>query len=156
MQNVRTTRTGAQAMTAEMTLTCDATALDVRRMLGELRTCLRDTNLSGEDVGTVEIALAEALNNIVEHAYRPDTPGTITLTVSIGPAVLSCELRDEGVALPGLAPPCAAAPNVTGPRERLPEGGFGWSLIFALTARLRYLRDGTENRLILDFDLGPA
>lgn len=146
-------------MKAEMTFTCDATALDVRRMLGALRTRLARAGITAEDRGTVEIALAEALNNIVEHAYQPDadgSPGTITLTLSIGPTNLSCELRDEGVALPGLAPPAASAPDVTGPRETLPEGGFGWSLIRALTARLYYLRDGAENRLILHFDLARS
>lgn len=136
-----------------MTFTCDATALDVRRMLAELRERLAVETIADDDRGTVEIALAEALNNIVEHAYEPDAAGTITLTLWIGPTRLSCELRDEGAALPGLAPPRAAAPDVTGPRETLPEGGFGWSMIHALTARLRYLRDGTKNRLILDFDL---
>ncbi|MEI4231621.1 ATP-binding protein [Roseovarius sp. D22-M7] len=139
-----------------MTFTCDATALDVRRMLAELQECLAVETIADDDRGTVDIALAEALNNIVEHAYHPDTPGTITLTLWIGPTRVSCELRDKGVALPGLEPPHAAAPDVTGPRETLPEGGFGWSIIHALTARLCYLRDGAENRLILDFDIASS
>lgn len=140
-------------MTADMTFKCRATPVDVRRMLGTLRTRLATEELSDEDCNTIEIALAEALNNIVEHAYRPDDRGTITLTLSVGPRRLTCELRDLGVAMPGLAPPDGTAPDVGGPRATLPEGGFGWFLIRALTARLHYRREGAENRLILDFDL---
>lgn len=133
---------------------CSATALDVRRMLGELRARLVAENLPDEDCSNIEIALAEALNNIVEHAYRPGPHGTITLTLSVGQRRLTCELRDQGVAMPGLAPPVGTVPDVSGQRATLPEGGFGWSLIHALTARLHYLRNEEENRLILDFDLG--
>ncbi|MFO7759017.1 MAG: ATP-binding protein [Roseovarius sp.] len=143
----------AQIMTADMTFECRATPVDVRRMLGRLRTRLAAEDLSDEKCSTIEIALAEALNNIVEHAYRPDERGAITLTLSVGPRRLTCELRDLGVAMPGLGPPDGTAPDVGGLRATLPEGGFGWSLIRALTARLHYMREGTGNRLILDFDI---
>lgn len=141
-------------MTDDMTLRCRATAFDVRWMLGELRARLAAENLRDDDCSNIEIALAEALNNIVEHAYRPGPHGLITLTLSVGQRHLTCELRDQGAAMPGLAPPDGTVPDVTCPRATLPEGGFGWSLIRALTARLHYLRDEEENRLILDFDLG--
>lgn len=141
-------------MTDDVTLKCNATALDVRRMLAELRARLAAETLPEDDCSNIEIALAEALNNIVEHAYRPGPDGTITLTLSVGPQYLTCELRDRGMAMPDLAPPAGTAPEITGQRATLPEGGFGWSLIHALTARLHYLRDGEENRLTLDFDLG--
>jgi len=144
----------AQIMTGNMTFRCSATALDVRRMLSELRARLAAENLRDDDCSNIEIALAEALNNIVEHAYRPRPYGTITLTLSVGQRHLTCELRDQGAAMPRLAPPAGPAPDVTCQRATLPEGGFGWSLIRALTARLHYLRDEEENRLILDFDLG--
>ena len=140
-------------MTDDVSLRCSATALDVRRMLGELRAHLAAENLPDDDCSNVEIALAEALNNIVEHACRPGPHGTITLMLSVGQRNLTCELRDRGVAMPGLAPPGGTVPDITGLRATLPEGGFGWPLIHALTARLHYLRDGEENRLILDFDL---
>lgn len=141
-------------MTGDVTFKCSATALDVRRMLGEVRARLAAENLPEDDCSNIEIALAEALNNIVEHAYRTGPHGTITLTLVVGPKRLTCELRDKGMAMPGLAPPAGTAPDITGQRATLPEGGFGWSLIHALTARLHYLRDRKENRLILDFDLG--
>lgn len=140
-------------MTDDARFRCSATALDVRRMLGDVRTRLSDENLRDDDCSNIEIALAEALNNIVEHAYGPGVHGTITLTLSVGQRRLTCELRDQGAAMPGLAPPGGAAPDVTCQRAILPEGGFGWSLIRVLAARLHYLRDDEENRLILGFDL---
>lgn len=141
-------------MTGEITLRCNATALAVRHMLDTLRAHLLNEPLPDDVCGNIEIAMAEALNNIVEHAYYPGSAGTIMLTVRIGPSRVSCEVRDHGVALPGLGPLSGLPPDVSGLRASLPEGGFGWSLIHALTARLCYLRDGAENRLVLDFDRG--
>ena len=140
-------------MTADVTFRCRATAFDVRRMLGRLRARLAAEDLPEDVCSNIEIALAEALNNIVEHAYRPGSHQSITLTLSAGPRGVTCELRDRGAAMPDLAAPAGTAPDVTGQRAALPEGGFGWSLIHALTARLHYRRDKEENRLTLDFDL---
>jgi serine/threonine-protein kinase RsbW len=142
-----------QIMTADMGFECATTPAEVRRMLGHLRACLAAEGLSGHACGTVEIALAEALNNIVDHACRPGERGSIRLTLSIGPGRLICELRDPGGVMQGLVPPDGTLPDVRGPRASLPEGGFGWSLIHALTARAHYRREGAENRLTLAFDL---
>ena len=137
-------------------LDCIATESTVRDLLIDLRARLLAARLSVGDCGTIEIALAEALNNIVEHAYPPDAPGGIALRIDLSAARLRCELRDQGTALPGLAPPDNGLPDLGGPPETLPEGGFGWSLIRALTTRLIYERRDGENRLTLEFNLSPA
>jgi serine/threonine-protein kinase RsbW len=137
-------------------LDCIATESAVRDLLIDLRARLLAAALSVEDCGIIEIALAEALNNIVEHAYSPDQPGGIALRLDLSPARLHCELRDQGTALPGLAPPDTGLPELTGPPETLPEGGFGWSLIRRLAERLHYARHDGENRLTLEFNLRPA
>lgn len=142
-------------MTPDMTFTCDATPMAVRRVLGDLRRRLGAADIPDDAAGTIEIALAEALNNIVEHAYQPGAPGPISMTLSAGETCVSCELRDRGMALAEFKPPERAAPDLTGARATLPEGGFGRSLIFALADRVRYQRHDTENRLILDFELAP-
>ncbi|GAW34722.1 serine/threonine-protein kinase BtrW [Roseovarius sp. A-2] len=143
-------------MADSIRLDCIATESDVRDLLIDLRARLLAATLSVEDCGTIEIALAEALNNIVEHAFPSDAPGRIALRLHLSPARLRCELRDQGTALPGLAPPDSSLPELTGPPETLPEGGFGWSLIRTLTERLHYERHDGENRLTLEFNLRPS
>jgi serine/threonine-protein kinase RsbW len=150
------TRRPIQIMAETIRVECIATQSAVRDLLIGIRTWLRAANLSEENCGTVEIALAEALNNIVEHAYPADLPGGIALDLALSDACLRCELRDQGAALPGLCPPDSGLPPIDGPRESLPEGGFGWSLICTLTSRLSYERRDGENRLTLEFNLYPV
>ena len=126
------TRRPTQIMADTIHVECIATQTAVRGLLIGIRTWLRAANLSEENCGTVEIALA--------------------LTA----AGLRCELRDQGAALPGLGPPDTGLPLIDGPRESLPEGGFGWSLIRPLSSRLSYERRDGENRLTLEFNLDPA
>lgn len=98
--------------------------------------------------GTLELALAEALNNIVEHAYD-GKGGRICLSIEARPAGLYCEVTDFGRALPGGDPPRSVAgadPPATR-TEALREGGWGWHMVQNLTRDLGYRRAGMENRL---------
>lgn len=127
----------------------------VRDLLAALRARLRALGETEETCGTVEIVIAEALNNIVEHAYG-GTGGEIALDMARETGGLCCILRDRGRPLPGLRLPEGTAPPAVTPRESLPEGGFGWFLIRALTDRLDYARADGENRLTLHFGPGTG
>jgi serine/threonine-protein kinase RsbW len=133
-----------------------AEELAVRALLAEVRGWLALAGLSEERCGTVEIALAEALNNVVEHGYA-GTRGEIALELRHANGALRATLRDNGPPLPRLRLPAGKVPSPDGARAALPEGGFGWFLIRSLTRELSYARSGTENRLTLVFDLanGP-
>ena len=91
-----------------------------------------------------ELVLAEVLNNIAEHAYA-DAPGPIEVHLAQDRGGIACEVRDRGAAMPQGCLPQGRLPALDGPD--LPEGGFGWHLIRALTHDLCYERDGTGNRL---------
>lgn len=128
-----------------------ATTMAVRAALGDLRLRLAAHGLSDAGCGTVELVLAEALNNIVEHAYPADQPGGILLAVSMTRDRLCFRLHDQGIPLPGLAPPVGARPDPGVAQAALPEGGFGWYLIRDLTDVLSYARQNGENILTLEF-----
>lgn len=111
--------------------------------------------LTPDQRGTVEIVLAEVLNNVAEHAYASG-PGKITVTLRLGGAGLACQVTDDGVAMPGGRLPDGLHPmDKSGPAdsladvalEDLPEGGFGWNMIRNLTESLHYARVGGQNRL---------
>lgn len=98
------------------------------------------------DDSTIELVLAEVLNNIVEHAYS-DGVGLITLDLRRAHGRLCCLLRDEGHPMPAGRLPPGFAPTLASARADLPEGGFGWFLIRSLTRDLRYDREPGCNRL---------
>ncbi len=169
-----------QTCSGTLRITLPATETGVRRGLAQVFAALRQGVLAGavardaaqgqagaaEPVPQVpqsacdriELVLAEALNNIVEHAFGPEppapatesrgvtAPGLIALDLSAGAAQLHCTIRDAGRPMPdGQAP--AGRPQDIDAAADLPEGGFGWFLIRRLTLDLCYVREPGCNRL---------
>jgi serine/threonine-protein kinase RsbW len=139
----------------QLDLRAPASDLAVRDLLARVRTWLRAHALPDDTCSTVEIVLAEALNNVVEHAYPPELSGAIRLALQRGSAHLVCVLSDHGTALPGGILPDGTLPARDVARDALPEGGFGWFLIRDLSDSLDYRRAGRWNHLTLEFHLDP-
>lgn len=96
--------------------------------------------------GMAELVLAEAMNNIVEHAYADTGMGEITLTLWQSQGEVACRITDRGASMPDAVLPIGKLAD-HGETEELPEGGFGWYLIRTLARDLRYARLGTLNEL---------
>ena len=122
-----------------------ATTLDVREGLRSLMSCALVQDLPEDCLGTIELVLAEALNNVVEHAYAR-YPGQIVVDVQRGPDQLRFHITDTGLPMPSAEPPHGHLAEV-GTIEDLPEGGFGWFLIRTLAQDLTYRREGEHNLL---------
>ncbi|MEX0276238.1 MAG: ATP-binding protein [Ruegeria sp.] len=105
-----------------------------------------------EWVDSVKIAVAEAINNVVEHAYAGPKPGMVNLKCRMMQTALEIQIVDKGAAMPGLHPPDGIPPNIVKERQHLPEGGFGWFMIHQLTSGVIYKREDGINRLCLTFD----
>jgi serine/threonine-protein kinase RsbW len=119
--------------------------LATRETLIEVTEALTAAGLSDDDVANAELILAEALNNIVEHAYA-GARGPVDLVIEIGRDGLDCTLGDQGREAPIGYPPDPPLPAIEPPLE-LPEGGFGWHIIRCLTTDLHYRREGEWNLL---------
>ena len=130
-----------------------ATELEARGAIAEVSARLRRSGLSSDRADEVEIALAEAINNVVEHGYAELEPGMIRLLCSLRAASLDIRICDAGTPLPENRLPPGLAADVSVARADLPEGGFGWFLIRELTSDIRYDRCGLVNNLSLRFDL---
>lgn len=104
----------------------------------------------------VKIALAEAINNVVEHAYAGNPQGRVQVRATMDRNGLSILITDRGRPLPGLRVPDGVPASVETAREDLPEGGFGWFLIRQLCDNVRYDRTDGENRLRLSFDFSAT
>ena len=122
----------------------------VREALGGFIACLEPLALDIEEISTVELVLAEALNNIVEHAYpaeQEDRPICISCTHRRDG--LHVTVSDKGTAMPDGQTPVGMAQDVDVDLMDMPEGGFGWFLIKDLAKDVRYRRECDENKLDL-------
>ncbi|TAG25673.1 MAG: ATP-binding protein [Rhodobacterales bacterium] len=113
------------------------------------------SQLTSDQRGTVEVVLAEVLNNVAEHAYAGG-PGQISVSLRLLGARLACQVTDSGLPMPGNQLPAGDLPGQAADPavgyadlalSDLPEGGFGWHLIRQLTVGLHYVRAGGQNKL---------
>lgn len=128
--------------------------LQVRDALKRTLAGLGPLALSAEECGTVELVLAEVMNNIVEHAYQEAPDGMIDLHVSAVPTGLSFVFLDDGAPMPDGHPPLKTLPPITAEVDDLPEGGFGWFLIRELAHDLEYRIEAGRNRFSFRMSVG--
>lgn len=119
----------------------------VRAALASAIGALRHCGLAEQALHTVEIALAEVLNNVVEHAGASRDLGAIVLNIAWQGDMLTVEVTDDGAPMPQEELPDGTPHDLDVPSESLPEGGFGWLLIRMLTEELSYRRAAGRNEL---------
>ncbi|MEM6307925.1 MAG: ATP-binding protein, partial [Pseudomonadota bacterium] len=89
--------------------------------------------------GDIELAMAEAINNVVVHAF-PER-GQAKLHIRIDHHQVHCTIMDHGQAY--TIPPA--------PTELARTGGFGWPLIRMLCNRVLLTREDSMNCLRMEF-----
>lgn len=129
-----------------------ATPPEVRRALHQI-TFWAANRLTPDETGLLETALAEILNNVVEHGYANIAAGQIGLEIDHRGTSLGCRVTDCGGPMPGLAVPAGVLPAIDGAVDTLPEGGFGWALIRHLVGEPLYERRAGANRLCFSMPL---
>jgi serine/threonine-protein kinase RsbW len=142
-------------MQSTLCLTVQSDPLAVRAALSQLMDGLTRRGVPGQALGSIELVLAEVLNNVVEHAYARGT-GPIEITLTPAGGQLDCLVCDQGRGMPRNALPEAAEIAVDGPIQSLPEGGFGWTLIHKLADDIAYSRAGQTNRLRFRIPITPT
>ena len=134
-------------------LSFPAAEADASSGIATLSARLTEHGLPQHRAGDVKIALAEAINNVVEHAYSDVAPAAVQVTCCLCKDTLKVLISDTGKPLPGLQPPDGIPSEIGTTIQDLPEGGFGWFLIRELTREIRYRRRRGQNQLTLLFDL---
>ena len=135
----------------------DGTQDAVRGALAMFLDRLAPLPLSDDEIGVVELVMAETLNNIVEHAFRDHPqPGLIRIRCQYHSNNLYLRITDLGDAMPNSVLPQPKGLDIDVAVEDLPEGGFGWGLIRALTGDVSYARSGPMNITTMRVPVGTA
>lgn len=134
---------GPPAPSAGCRLIVEGSPRGVRRALGQMMRALGPLALNPAAAGAVELVLAEALNNVVEHAYA-GRGGRIVLDCQPAADGIHVILRDRGIAMPGGRVPPAGPARASGGSD----SGFGWDIIRQIAEEITYRREGGENLLM--------
>lgn len=116
---------------------------EVSRLSAHVRALCEAAAVPPDAMMDIELALAEAANNIIIHGYHGRTDGMIAVGVRIAADSVSLELQDEGEAVPeGLFSKCRAISADA-------ESGRGIGIIQSCIDRIDYRSEGGRNRLLL-------
>ncbi|KPA21166.1 Serine-protein kinase RsbW [Shimia sp. SK013] len=118
----------------------EGTPEEVRAALMKLRERLSEHQVETFNAGTLEVVLAEVLNNVVEHALANHSDGTITLCANYDVNKWCIRVRDNGTPMPDNQIPAGEQPDVDADLLDLPEGGFGWMMVRTLAHDIVYAR----------------
>jgi len=104
----------------------------------------REESIDEEKIAQVEMALDEALANVVEHAYTFDCHQEIQVKVSLHPNRLVIVIRDHGRSFNSENTPL---PNIKEHIEQRRVGGLGRYLMMTLMDEVEYRSDAFGNEL---------
>ena len=126
----------------------NSTAENVSAAICQAKEWLLGRNIDEICAGQVELVLAEAANNIVEHAFEFAPNGKVELQIRFDGNHVRIRLTDNGKIFPGV-PEKKEMQGDQVDFDRLPEGGFGWFLIHELSSSITYTRQNDCNILDL-------
>jgi stage II sporulation protein AB (anti-sigma F factor) len=119
-----------------------AQAENVRALRRGVAEFARRHGATGSIASDAELAVAEALNNVVVHAYSDRAhPGPMTVEAHVEMQQLAIAVIDEGQGLR--------------PRLESPGAGFGLPVMASVTTKMHFEinRDGSGTVVILNFAL---
>ena len=128
-----------------------ATALSIRAISMSLRAFLDNVAAVSDSASMLELAIAEGMNNVLEHAYNGQTEGEMRIVVQLDNRQLTIFIYDQGTELnrervSSVPPPPEVAAEIP-VKDNLFCEGRGLFIMESLMDTLDYLRIGNENCL---------
>ena len=103
-----------------------------------------ELDLSFALVNGIQLAIEEAVVNVIQYAYPKGETGEASLMVNGEGNDLTFVLSDKGVAFD---PTAKTDPDITLPAEDRPIGGLGILLVKKIMSEVSYERTNGQNRL---------
>src|SRR5260221_9113970 len=132
-------------MTVELVLSLKNDPAETERLTARVTEFGARHALPDRIVSHVNLALDEAITNIVFYAYDDADDHEIGVRISLAQGMLTAELVDDGRAFDPLQ---VVAPDLAAPLEERAVGGLGVHLMRHLVDDIQYRRDGGRNHLV--------
>lgn len=117
---------------------------EVPRLAGQVEAFCRDLNVPKKATHRFNVALEEALTNIISHAFSDDARHEIEIAIEHRAGELAATVIDDGKPFDPLAQP---APDILAPTEDRKVGGLGIHLIRTLMDSVVHRRRDGRNEL---------
>lgn len=143
--------------TGKINLSIDSDLKQVQHV-GEAVRCLA-SHLEFADAkpSSVELAVVEAVNNSIEHAYRSESGNSVDVAFEYSDECLNIKISDYGVPMPksiaGQLSEKISMPDAHVDLDGLPESGWGMQLLKSVCDEVSYKRNKSCNTLSLSFKL---
>lgn len=102
----------------------------------------KQTKLSQKQFDDVQMAVDEAVTNVMEHAYAGRNDGPISIRLRVDGKELSVEIRDQGEEF---NPKKVKKPNIKGPLSERTIGGLGIFFMKKLMDKVEFTHDRAGN-----------
>ena len=112
-----------------------------------VRALCATSGLPARECAHVELAVDEALNNVIRHAYHGEAGHPIEIAFALEANRFTIEISDEGEPMTRRAP--AELAFDPGDIANLPEGGMGLYIIHNVMDEVEYHRFGDRNALTM-------
>jgi len=146
--------------TGKIKLSIDSDMRQVQHVGEAVRVLASHLELADAKPSSVELAVVEAVNNSIEHAYRSETGNSIDVAFEYSTECLNIKVSDYGVPMPksvaGQLLTEVSMPDAVSDMEDLPESGWGMQLLKSVCDEVSYNRTKSRNTLSLSFKLSPA
>lgn len=119
---------------------------ELNRLIGFLEQLADEWETPSGLISTLNLALEEAITNIVFYAFDKGEEHEIKLTFSLDNEKLSVVIEDEGRPYD---PTGNGDPDINLSVGERPIGGLGVFLIKQIMDKVDYCRDGNSNKLLL-------
>ena len=131
---------------ADLVLKLKNDPAEIARLAPLVTAFCADHALAEAAASQLNLALDEAVTNIISYAWDDAGEHEITLLLSVAPGALTAELIDDGRAFDPLQ---AAPPDLAARLAERRVGGLGIHLARRLMDDISYRREGGRNHLVL-------
>jgi serine/threonine-protein kinase RsbW len=130
----------AQAQFYQLNITSDMANL--ARVAAFVADAAQSSRLSQKQFDDLQMAVDEAVTNVMEHAYKGRTDGAIHILLRVDTRRLLVEIRDRGTAFNAKK---VKKPDINSPLSERSIGGLGIFFMKHLMDRVEFRRDKGEN-----------
>lgn len=146
--------------TGKIKLSIDSDMRQVQHV-GEAVRCLAShLELADAKPSSVELAVVEAVNNSIEHAYQSEAGNLVDVAFEYNTDCLKIKISDYGTPMPksiaGQFSSDVTMPNTSVELDALPESGWGMQLLKSVCDEVSYNRNESRNTLSLSFKLASV